>query len=500
MAETLRNELTSLGIARFCTGQADLVDALLLDVLRAVEEYHNRLASAVEAKFEELRRLENLKRQKVKGRGAAGKSGGWSATEGAETGSEGRPKPAASETGSSTGGSGPSDDVPPLQVLNEADVSALRRQALALSVELGLATDPSKELSRNWDERVRIWAEISEVFGELGALLGRGWDLSRSVLRSTGWLEVVRLRKLLEQLPPLREVVKALGRLQATSGEGEETSVADEVFSPVRRATDEWREVRSPLAPTETRGVQRSDDISRMLPSEAVMLLHPTLRYLWHARRAERALLTYRVEGVLPEKVSIEEEALAGTRVETHARNLDRGPILVCLDTSGSMHGLPENVAKALVLEACRVAHVERRSCHIYSFSGPGDVAERTLSLSPEGLADIVAFLNFSFHGGTDIVGPLERATKKLEEAAWKRADILVVSDGEFSVPDRLLKTLNEARKKLALRTHGVQIGSSDSDEFGKICDHLHAFAGWEALLEGPTAPRGPSPPIPGSP
>jgi len=39
--------------------------------------------------------------------------------------------------------------------------------------------------------------------------------------------------------------------------------------------------------------------ISRMLPSELVFLGHPQLKMLWHARRAEKALLTYRVEGVL---------------------------------------------------------------------------------------------------------------------------------------------------------------------------------------------------------
>ena len=30
-----------------------------------------------------------------------------------------------------------------------------------------------------------------------------------------------------------------------------------------------------------------------MLPSETMLLTHPHLRFVWHARRAERSLLTY---------------------------------------------------------------------------------------------------------------------------------------------------------------------------------------------------------------
>ena len=39
---------------------------------------------------------------------------------------------------------------------------------------------------------------------------------------------------------------------------------------------------------------------------------------------------------------------------------LERGPIILCLDTSGSMHGAPENIAKAVVIAALRVAHEAR--------------------------------------------------------------------------------------------------------------------------------------------
>jgi hypothetical protein len=53
--------------------------------------------------------------------------------------------------------------------------------------------------------------------------------------------------------------------------------------------------VRSPLEPEETNGLCRSDDISRMLPSEMALIAHGSraARLLHFARRMERTLLSY---------------------------------------------------------------------------------------------------------------------------------------------------------------------------------------------------------------
>ncbi len=49
------------------------------------------------------------------------------------------------------------------------------------------------------------------------------------------------------------------------------------------------------------------------------------------------------------------------------------GPIILCLDTSGSMRGARETVAKALALECLRGANRQRRPCYLYAFSGPSE-------------------------------------------------------------------------------------------------------------------------------
>ena len=52
----------------------------------------------------------------------------------------------------------------------------------------------------------------------------------------------------------------------------------------------------------------------------------------------------------------------------------DRGPILLCVDTSGSMRGPRELVAKALALECMRAAKEQERGCYVFAFAGPREV------------------------------------------------------------------------------------------------------------------------------
>ena len=430
----IRKALDSLGILRFCRDNEALVDALLPDLLTAFQGAQATLDASIDT---QLRALEALERKRLA--------------------SEAKAKAKAKEKPQ------------PL------DRAALHNRAQADARSQFTHTDTT--LAATWFERVRLWSSLADVFGELGDVLGLGWDLSQGVLRHHGWQELARLRALLEQLEPLKALVRTLGRLHHPD---EGPPVIETITEVLRRVVEERHEVQSPHVPAETRGVERSDAISRMLPGEAAMLHHPLLRLVWHARRAERALMTYRVEGVVLESF-LDEVEEAGTRQQERPRP-QRGPILICLDTSGSMAGLPETVAKAVTLECLRVAHAEGRHCYLYAFSGPGQVIEHALDLYPKGVGSLLAFLLQSFHGGTDVVAPLERALTRLKTDAWQRADLLLVSDGEFPAPPATREALRRARDDDGLRAHGLLIGSAGSEAMTALCDPVHHIRSWAAL------------------
>ena len=167
---------------------------------------------------------------------------------------------------------------------------------------------------------------------------------------------------------------------------------------------------------------------------------------LHFARRVERTLLSY-------ERVGWSEEpAITIEGFETRPA-AECGPIIVCLDTSGSMMGARETVAKAMVLECMRQSRSQQRACYLYSFSGPGDCQELELKLNATGLQGLLEFLSGSFHGGTDVDEPFNRALVRLSEAEWQNSDILLVTDGEIAPPnEELIANLNEAKEEMGLK------------------------------------------------
>ena len=435
IAGPVRLALAELGLVRFCKDQPELVDKLMKEILGAFTRQADVLRSEVASR---LRELEALERTRI--------------TEERDQ-ARGKKRPSRRMT------------------LDQETLQRLREQAMQEASQLLSGADG--DLLAAWGERARAWAEIADVFGDLGEMMGLGWDLSCGVLRHTGWLDLLRLSKLIEQLPQLREIVRALGRLHAAQGD---ESIAEKILDPVRRLEEERREVRTPLIPAEMRGLERSGEITRMLPVEALMLGHPKLRMLWHARRSERALLTYRVEGIEIERVQVERDG--HKEIEGKRPRPERGPICAVVDTSGSMHGLPEQVAKAVVLEALRTAHEEKRRCILYAYSGPGQVLEHELELSPDGMGRLLAFLGFSFGGGNDEVGMMAKVVARLKGENWKKADVVFVSDGEWPAPATLVAAVKSACE-VGVRFHGVQIGNRGRTGLHAVCDPVHVFQDW---------------------
>jgi uncharacterized protein with von Willebrand factor type A (vWA) domain len=330
-----------------------------------------------------------------------------------------------------------------------------------------------------WQERERLLEELVEVFGAAGDLLkNTNWDQLRGLLASDGWQNIVRIRHLIATLPELSALLKRLGRTQpvddvdasAVDGHTEETTTA------VRART---RVTQVPEMPGDTRGVCRSGRIARMLPSETMLLTHPLLRLIWHARRAERSLLTYEEDERMHEVVQERVPVARSVPRPGPTRRREAGPMLICVDTSGSMQGGAELVAKAVVLEAMRIAHAQKRACHVFAFGGPDEIEEMELDLDAAGLERLADFLGQGFRGGTDICGPLERVLVRLGEERWQLADLLIASDGEFGATPALADAMRRAKAELGLRVQGVLIGDRETIGMLEVADDVFWVRDW---------------------
>lgn len=267
-------------------------------------------------------------------------------------------------------------------VVDEDAAEAAREKAEALAampLDVRAAEALVSAIVQQWGPPLETLSRAGKAFEGLEGLLGggaggaAGFDLGSGMWRRKGWTEMDSMRSKLENLKELRDLVRSLGR-----GGG---------WGPLRRAPVQHLDergrpglLRTTLEAQETRGLCRSDDISRLLPSEAAMLARGrTVRaskLLFYAKLAEKALQTYERDGWGEFDTRIPDPDRREVRPTA-----DRGPILLCVDTSGSMRGPREVVAKALALECMRAAKVQERGCFVFAFAGPAEVAELELGM-----------------------------------------------------------------------------------------------------------------------
>lgn len=322
--------------------------------------------------------------------------------------------------------------------------------------------------------------DLQAVFGDVDDLLkNANWDMLQGVLRSSNWQEVVRIRALIGRLPELVRVIRRLGRAQLTDDLDEAKPRELQVMEQTTVLRTRVRVTRVPDLPGETRGICRSGRIARMLPAETMLLTHRRLRLIWHAHHAERILLSYeeddRLEETWQEPVPLWRPSLQ----KLPERKMAAGPMLICVDTSGSMQGGAEAVAKAVVLEAMRTAHAQKRCCRVFVFGGPEEIVEFDLGMDQRGLEDLAAFMSLSFLGGTDVCGPLELALAKLADETWQLADLLIASDGEFGATPATLKALTLAKETQGLRVQGVLIGDRETPGMHALADDVFWVREW---------------------
>ena len=135
---------------------------------------------------------------------------------------------------------------------------------------------------------------------------------------------------------------------------------------------------------------------------------------------------------------------------------LEMGPIILAIDTSGSMSGKPIEICKALLTRIIYLARKQKRKCFLITFS----VRARYLEISRPGqYSKVEDFFSDRFTGGTDGEEMLSAALKALGKEAFSMADVLIISDFLFPLPkpETSVKIRNEQAR--GTRFYGLCIG-----------------------------------------
>ena len=281
--------------------------------------------------------------------------------------------------------------------------------------------------------------------------LGEGF--SEYALKST--IELLNKRK---RYPSLERILSLLGRTPSESGDSRISLMSGQLKLPHSGGSD-------------IQGITVGQSFASLLPFEMALFSDSQTEDIFLHKYVDHQLQLFHHKS--------ESGKISNSKNNVRLKN--HGPIILALDTSGSMEGQPMEIAILLVSNILIDALHQKRDCLLIVFSEEIEVIDlkkkwgnfRTRSLS--GLGDLIQQIT-SFNGGTDITEMLIKVFELWEsQNTYQLADLLVISDFEISNPsdDLLLKIM--LYRELGYRFYGYQIGNEEaelSQYFNEIVRH----------------------------
>ena len=276
-----------------------------------------------------------------------------------------------------------------------------------------------------------------EQFYQVWGLMGGQWN-------SLLFEQQLRIVKWQKKYPQLEQMANKMGRM-ADDEAAERMPVAIGGNMKMEHA-----------AKSDILGVALSKDIRSMLPLEVAQCSDEELYDVFLYKYATRNLQTFHHKS----------ELLKPSRQVAPRPARLKGPMIVCVDRSGSMAGLPEELANSLMMKLLTIAERQHRNLYLISFS----VEARPIEVRRDRTA-LLEFFRQRSVGDTNATKMLKQVFALLESGEYASADVLWFTD--FRIPlchVELRKQLTGYRRQ-GTKFYGLKIG--------------HAFdQGWEEYFD----------------
>ena len=309
--------------------------------------------------------------------------------------------------------------------------------------------------------KVEEFLKLISIVTPIAMEAGRFWDMSRGLWKDTSFNVLDQYSQLLENEKSIQELADMLGKMREAEIELEEETFENIIIKK------EW--IKDERLKEEVNGVHNSNNLNTMLPSEAALLADGDTEMAFYQKFAHQDLLSFKYEG---RKLVTSDKILHFKRQKQKRK--EKGPFILCLDTSGSMHGLPSQIAKVLTFAIMKMAAKEQRKCYLISFS-IGIKSINLLDLA-NSMDKIVEFLMMSFDGGTDVTPALSEALTMLQTNDYKEADVLMVSDFVmFEIRQEILQRIKREQVK-DTKFHSLTIGKKANPEVLEAFDNCWMY------------------------
>ena len=278
-----------------------------------------------------------------------------------------------------------------------------------------------------------------EMFFQAWGMMGGQWN----TLIFEQYLRVVKVQR---QYPQLQRIADMMGRVPDEEGK-ERMSVSYGGAMKMEHA-----------AKSDILGVTLGQDIRSMLPLECAQCGDDTLYDIFLYKYATNSLQSFRHKS----------ELLKPSSGLTRKPARLKGPMIVCVDRSGSMSGHPELLVNSLMMKLLLIAERQRRDLFLVSFSvgaQPIDVKRNRTAL--------LEFFRQKSAGDTNAAQMLQVVFSLLAKGNYASADVLWCTD--FLIPlcsEAQRRTLMEYRRQ-GTRFYGLKIGRAKEQGWKGYFDEI---------------------------
>ena len=262
--------------------------------------------------------------------------------------------------------------------------------------------------------------------------------------------EILDYDKRAKETPAIQELVRLLGERQHERNKHFMQTVGIRKERLVRTAGQ-----------SDIVGIREGDELSCLLPIEYAYLADSQLEPFFLERYTQKRLQVM-------DYISHQRQTVIEMQ-EKENKTEGQGPFIVCIDTSASMVGEPERLAKSALLAIAELTEVQDRKCYVILFSVGIECLE--IDSLGTGFRELTRFLSNSFQGGTDMTSAITQAVNIIQAEGYERADLLLVSD--FDMPplpeyiDRKVRLIKEKETKVYALAMG---GNAVAPDF---CDKI---------------------------
>lgn len=335
------------------------------------------------------------------------------------------------------------DEIKPLKVslLNELEKNI---SVLIENWELSQIKLIKEELIKKYISKLEYIKKLKEILSDLDLGTGYFWDLSKGNLIESDINTLISWVEFLKKNKEIMELCNLLGKMKKYNKELIKEKISRTIKYDIKVPDKNSNE--------EISGIKLGKSIEYLLPNELALLNDSELEELFDLKYVEEKLMLFDYDSY----INIEQEKKVEEFIESE-KDEEKGPIIICVDTSGSMSGAPERIAKAIAFCISSKAISENRPCLLINFSTSIEVIEFNKFSS---FSDILNFLKKSFNGGTDLIPALKYSLDKMESEKFEKADVLILSDFILNnIGNEILEKINNA-KILGNKFYSISIGN----------------------------------------